>query len=480
MILHPFQKKIVQDAARMFREINSLCIVLPTGGGKTVIAGDISVRLFHEMRARKGVTCLYLVHRSELLWQTVKTLRKFGLAEQVGIIASGHSETPWAPLQIASVQTLVNRLDKLTWLNPRMIFIDEAHHVRASTWEKILAHYPEAFRCGLTATAARLDGKGMGAHFRRILLGPEIPWLAANGYLAKVDSFSLPGMNHAGLKMQGGDYSKKQMDERASGPIIAEAVKNINKYARDRRSLFYAVSRRHSREVVDGLNEIGIVAEHVDGETPYQQRVASMRRFESGSTHLISNVNLFSEGLDVPECDCVIHGRPSKSLTYVRQANGRTMRVKHDGRRGLIVDLAGNLHEHGGPDEEIEWSLDDGIVKDSAIKAVSNTRTCGDCRYVYPSRKGSCPLCGSVHLVKTAREVEIELEEFKREKYAEKNRKQGLKRMRNKEILDSMGDHGKLVDIAHRYGCDANALHVWKRVFKPMWDRERRRGGVRV
>ncbi len=89
MNLHPFQNDIVENVSRSFRSVRSVCIVLPTGAGKTIIAGEISRRIFRQMQGQKGVVCLYLVHRQELLWQTVRTLKQFGLDRYVGIVAAG-------------------------------------------------------------------------------------------------------------------------------------------------------------------------------------------------------------------------------------------------------------------------------------------------------------------------------------------------------------------------------------------------------
>ena len=471
MHLYPYQTKLVADASAAFRKHRSVCLTLPTGAGKTVLAGDISVRM-----RRDGAGCLYLVHRRELVRQVWDTLHKFGLGDQTGVIAAGHPETPWAPLQIASVQTLVRRLRRISWLRPRMLFIDEAHHIRAKTWEDILAAYPDAYRLLLTATPMRLDGKGLGKHADVLIEGPTIPWLVTNGFLAGMDTFTLPGgISRVGLKDMGGDYSRKDMDERVDGPVIASAIKNINRFARNSRSIFYAISVRHSKAVVAECNFHDIRAEHVDGTTPTAVRDAAMRRFSEGVTQLLSNVNLFSEGIDVPECDCVILGRPTKSLTFYRQANGRAMRRKTDGHKGMLLDLADNVSTHGLPDEEIEWTLDGGAEEQSIKKARRATRICAQCRHVYPSRQLSCPLCGHEHIVRTANEVEIELEEARREERIDKERRGKMMRELNKKVYATMGDKVELRKLQREYGRDPDIVYKWEDIYRPMWNKARRK-----
>ena len=466
----PYQSQLVTDASSLFRTYRSVCLVLPTGAGKTVISALIS-----KMLAQAGDSCLYLVHRRELIRQVYDTLNDLGLGDLVGVIAPGWPETPWAPFQIASVSTLVRRFQRLTWLKPRMLFVDEAHHVRAKSWEQILDYFANAYRLLLTASPQRLDGKGLGKYADVLLEGPTIPWLAANDYLCEVETFyaSIDAL-HKGLKKQGNDFSQSKLDERVDGPTIAAAMPHINRFCRDRRTLFYAINTRHSRELVAECNFHGIPAEHVDGNTPAAQRDATMRRFREGTTRLLANVGLFTEGLDVPECDCIVHGRPTASLVLYLQANGRCRRPKFDGRKALIVDLVGNVERHGLPDEAIEWTLDGGAEEESVKKARRNTRLCADCGYAYPSYKSSCPLCGATHTLKTVIEVEIELEEARANKKAEQKRRGELQRELNRKVFHSGGDPAKLDALRKEYGRHPNIVEHWNRIFGEAWERKRR------
>jgi len=438
------------------------------------MAGEISLQV-----SRDNDSCLYLVHRRELVSQIRDTLHKFGLGDRVGIIQSGYPETPWAPLQIASVQSLVNRLARLHWLKPRMLFIDEAHHVRASTWEMVLNHFPDAYRLLLTATPARLDGKGLAPHAGVMLQGPSIAWLSANGYLAEVETYCVKGgLDLAALKATGSDNLKRQ-DQLNTAPVIAATMKNILKYASDRRSIFYASSIRHSKQVVADCNFQGISAEHVDGDTPIAQREAAMRRYASGVTQLLSNVSLFTEGLDVPETDCIIWGRRTLSAVMYRQGNGRGMRKKIDGRKMRLVDLVDNVVEHGLPDEELEWTLEGGLEKESKRRSKNNVRICSGCRNSYPARHAACPLCGHEHVVRTPTEVEAELELARKAKKDEQRRRGEVARELNRRVVATMGDEDELRRLQIEYGRKPGIIHVWKRVWGETWDRHNnRRAGV--
>ena len=131
-------------------------LVMPTGSGKTVTFASIA-----HQAGLKGKHVLILVHRRELLKQTSRTLSVFGVDH--GLISAGMSFFK-KQVQVASVQTLARRLDKLRW-TPDLIIVDECHHaVGRNTWGKVLAHYPRARILGVTATPERLDGKGLGVH----------------------------------------------------------------------------------------------------------------------------------------------------------------------------------------------------------------------------------------------------------------------------------------------------------------------------
>ena len=209
-----------------------------------------------------------------------------------------------------------------------------------------------------------------------------------------------------------------------------------------------------------------------------------MRRFDEGVTQLLSNVSLFSEGLDIPECDCIILGRRTASPVLYRQAAGRGMRVKKDLREGLFVDLAGNVDIHGLPDLEVEWTLEGGVEEESAQKARVSTRTCAKCSHSYSNRKPSCPLCGSEHVVKTAIEIDVELEEVRREKREEERRRGNLQRELNRKVVQTGGDMDKLRALQAEYGKPRNIIHVWKKWAEPIWERDNLRkkfsGGVGV
>ena len=210
-MLRDYQITALSEIRAAHQTKKSVCLQLQTGGGKTIIACT------YALEQPKDQQAIFLVHREELVEQTVRNLvtcdRK--MAGNLGVIRAGRATSIWAKFQIAMAQTLSRRLDKLPWLNPSLIIVDECHHVRASTWENILNKWPDAKLLGLTATPARLDGKGLEKWFEHLVIGPSYQELVQKQALAPIKMFSVPeGIDLRGCKTIAGDYSKHDVDQR--------------------------------------------------------------------------------------------------------------------------------------------------------------------------------------------------------------------------------------------------------------------------
>lgn len=314
--------------------------VLPTGGGKTIIAAMLAQNAMAESKR-----ILFTVHRRELVEQAVATLKDALPNTPIGEIAAGAQADPAAPVQVASVQTLIRR--KIA--PPDIVFIDEAHHARAETWERLLKRWPKAQRIGLTATPARLDGKGLGKHFDKMIEGPSIAELVDDGYLAGIKTLSPP------------PETIIQWRRNRDTVTVADALKSYQHYAAGKRAIFFGWNIRHSQNMRDAFNSAGIRAAHVDGTTPPNIRDRVMRQFRDGELDVVCNFDIVSEGFDAPDCDCVIIGAPTASVVRYLQRAGRVMRPG-EGKDAFILDLAGLVYYLGTPDQKREWTLADGVI----------------------------------------------------------------------------------------------------------------------
>ena len=400
-----YQTDAVPELRAAIERSHSVVYVLPTGGGKTLVAGDLA-----KLAAENGGKTLLLVHRRELVAQAVDTLASACPDLSIGVEANGWPSQPWAHLQVGMVQSIVRRKHVVT---PNLVIVDEAHHARAATWERVLARWPDAARVGLTATPQRLDGKGLRSHFAEMVLGPSIPDLIASDYLAPTRTLRLPEellMNLEDVKMnRHGDYQGKDLRRRVTDKVIADAAQSYLRYAQGRSAIFFGITTDHSKAVIARLRDSGVRAEHVDGTDSHNRRDRIMNALRDGGVDVVGNCDLISEGFDAPRCDCVMLGAPTRSITRYLQAAGRAMRPE-PGKVALILDLTGISHHLGLPDEVRNWSLDDGWIPEARGTA-GGLRRCKSCSQV--AYKVPCPHCGFAQEAPVVDELDTELEDAK-------------------------------------------------------------------
>jgi superfamily II DNA or RNA helicase len=287
----------------------------------------------------------------------------------VGTIKAGQPLNLDRLIQCASVQTLVKRLEQQQIELPDigLAIVDEAHLSLAPSYVKILSYLPNAHVLGVTATPSRLDGCGFDRLYDTLVLGPSVSELIWHGFLADYeilapDSF----VPQEGIRITGGDFNvgdlAAQIDRRY---VAGRAIDAYLKHAAGKRCVVFAINIDHAKAIAASYQEAGIVAEHIDSETPTKQRRAILDRFRSGTTRVLTNVNLFTEGFDLPEIEVVQLCRPTQSVALHLQMVGRGLRPKPTGK-ALILDHAGNCLRLGGPKANRNWTLQ-GIQNEAAI-----------------------------------------------------------------------------------------------------------------
>jgi superfamily II DNA or RNA helicase len=268
--------------------------VLPTGGGKTVIATGII-----ERAVQRGERVLMLTHRREILRQT-----SLKMPINHGLIQAGLNIDLAYPVQVASIQTLwarCMRTDKVPLPAANLIIIDEAHHTAAKTWRLILEAYPNARRIGLTATPCRADGRGLGNYFDELIIGPQIPELIERKYLVKTIYYAPADPDLKGVETRQGDYVASQLADRMNrDDLVGDIVSNWHKFGQRRKTLVFCVDVAHSVHVRNEFVKSDVRAEHVDGATPKTERDAILARLASGETDVVCNCMVLTEGFDLP------------------------------------------------------------------------------------------------------------------------------------------------------------------------------------
>lgn len=438
MQLRDYQEDEIRKVRGAFaRGKKRVLAVLPCGAGKTVLFAYMSARNVH-MSQNNHV--LFLVHRKELVDQTVGTFRRFGLED--------------SRIQVAMVQSLTRHVDIME--KPSLIVTDEAHHIVSATYMRIMDRFPDVPVVGLTATPCRMDGEGLGKVFDDMEVGVSAKWLIENGYLARYDYYA-PRINlaDASYVTKGSDYdtqdAAKKLDEAG---IYGDVMKYFDP---ERKTIVYAPSLDLSRKMADTINAMypGI-ARHFDGDTPAKERDEIVEGFRKGTIRCLCNRDLIGEGFDVPDCDCCMLLRPTKSVALYIQQSMRCMRPNRD-KRALIYDFVGNCYRHGMPDDDRTWSLT-GKTKCRNEASVPDVtcRTCTHCFRVYAGTGHICPYCGYDN-GKTPKEIAQE-KEAELAKITELEKKARKRKMKYEEYM--CRSYQDFLALAEKRGYDKGWAYI--------------------
>ncbi len=362
---------------------------LPTGAGKT----HVGVSIVHGANDR-GNRVLWLAHRRELTKQASERMDVFGVSHtrlEAGFAFDAHSD-----VAVASVQTVSARLKNpavLAWLaDVDVVIVDEAHRVRAAQHANVVRACGKAVVVGLTATPLRLDGKGLGDVFDRIVNPISAEELIDGGFLMEPEYFSPSQPDFSGVRKMGGEYDRKATSAiMGESKIVGGIVKNIVENEKNRRGVIFASSISNSLDLVARLNEAGIDAAHIDGTTPTDEREDVLDALFAGDLQVVSNVNILTEGWDLPDLGWAADCSPTLSWSRFMQRVGRIMRPADGKARPTLYDHAGNLGRHGFPTDRVVISLDDSPSK----KADSpKAKVCRYCHAANPVHATTCCACG--------------------------------------------------------------------------------------
>jgi len=366
-----YQKELIEQILTQWASYKRVLLQVPTGGGKTIIFATIAREL-----ALRNYPVLVLVHREELLLQAVEKLSAI-IGIPVGIIKHGYKPNYEALLQVATVQSLVKRLNLFKEVKFSLIIIDEAHHSTASTYRSILETYPEAYQLGVTATPIRLDGTGFRDLFEVLVTGPTTKELIKLGHLSKFKLFADPNpMKTKGVRTVSGDYSSSGIAK--ANDLIelsGNLIKSYQEHADGKRCVVFAINVEYSTEIAARYNQAGIKAAHLDAKSSPVYRAEILEQFKKGEIKVITNCQLFDEGLDIPALEAIQIAKPTKSLTRWLQMVGRALRPAENKEYAIILDHTKNWAIHGLPTKERIWSLDGVEDVVEAIPEVTSSKT---------------------------------------------------------------------------------------------------------
>lgn len=423
------------------RNARSVIAVMGTGGGKTVTMATAAKEL-------PGYGVIE-AHRAELVGQISLALAREGLRHNitaakttVKAICAAHMEElgttfydPRANWDVQSVDTILRReqpmANRVNW-----VFTDECHHVlRDNKWGRAAMAYPNARYLGVTATATRADGKGLGSHADGIadalVMGPGLRELIAEGYLVSYKVYA-PTVSDLDLSdvhiTDTGEFNQKEVTRaiKRSRKIVGDVVEHYCSIARGKLGITFAVDIEHAQTLTDAFNAAGIPAALVTADTDEAHRRAIMKKFKAREIWQLVNVDLFGEGVDVPGVEVVSMARPTASFSLYAQQIGRMLRLlispelmsmwdtlsvadrlqciaSSEKPFGILLDHVGNVRREfniggckysGLPEGFNAWTLDARQRKSRAADDGIPLRKCLGCFKDYERIYDSCPHCG--------------------------------------------------------------------------------------
>lgn len=396
--LRDYQEDVFSQARNLVGAgARSVLIQMSTGAGKTAVGAQILQRA-----TLKGAHTHLWVHRRELCRQSVLAMDKAGV--ECGIIAAGFMPKPNAPVQICSIQSLPRRVGKIK--RPNLIIVDECHHAASASWASLIDYYKDAVVIGLSATPKRLDGSGLSKYFEKMVIGPSTADLIERGWLSRYRIFTPTVIDTSHLHTLGGEYNTKERAElMKSSTVAGDCVAHYIKHVNGKRALVFMWSVESSIEMAGKFNSMGIPAAHIDGDTKDVDRDRILKEFAAGTIKVLTNVDIVSEGLDIPGIEALFMLSPTKSLSRYLQMIGRALRPAEGKDFCWIFDHANNLVEHGFPDDPQEWTLEGKRKKKRDASDGPMSRTCPKCLETSRLNVRICP-CG--YKLVMDREVEVD------------------------------------------------------------------------
>ena len=376
--LRPYQSESVRCVEAEWREHRSTLLVLPTGGGKTVVAAEIIRRAFPRR-------ALFLAHRKELVEQArgkIQAMTGWRVDTEMGEARAEMACMFGGPrVVVSTIQTQASGGDgggRMTRFDPRIfgvVVVDEGHHSVSAQWRRVLDWYsqnPDVRILGVTATPDRADEEALGQVYETVAYDYEIQDAIQDGWLVPVTQqmVHVEGLDFSGCRttagdLNGADLARVMEYEQNLHRIVAPACEIIG----GRRTLVFCASVDHAERACELFNRhrAGMAA-WVCGETPADDRTRINAEFRSGKVQVVCNCGIYTEGADFPAVEVIIMARPTKSRSLYAQMAGRALRpadsIAHElndhesaeARRALIeasekpgaliVDFVGNSGKH--------------------------------------------------------------------------------------------------------------------------------------
>ena len=356
---YSYQQEILDklDAERTVRGYTRNLVVAATGTGKTVVSA-LDYKRFRKQHAASPCRLLFIAHREEILRQSLYTFRAVLKDANFGELFVGNYRPERIDHLFLSIQTF-NSQDFANKTAPDFydyIVVDEFHHAAAPTYQKLLSYYQPQILLGLTATPERMDGKSVLPYFgNRIAAEIRLPESIDRKLLCPFQYFGVTDtVDLNTLKWSAGGYDKGELSNlyTLSGAVANRradlVVSSVLKYVTDIdevKGLGFCVSIEHAEFMSRYFNDHGIPSIFLTGKSSEEERTTAKDRLVSGAIRFIFVVDIYNEGVDIPEVNTVLFLRPTESLTIFLQQLGRGLRLAEDKECLTVLDFIGQANK---------------------------------------------------------------------------------------------------------------------------------------
>ena len=356
---YSYQQEILDklEAERKVRGYNRNLVVAATGTGKTVISA-LDYKRFRKQNPDKPCRLLFVAHREEILKQSLYTFRAVLKDANFGEMFVGSHKPDSIDNLFISIQTFNSQsfTEKTTSDFYDYIIVDEFHHAAAPTYQKLLSYYNPKILLGLTATPERMDGKSVLSYFNnRIAAEIRLPEAIDRKLLCPFQYFGVTdNIDLDTLKWAAGGYDKGELSriytlsgmvaDRRADLVISSLLKYVTDI-NDVKGLGFCVSVEHAEYMSKYFNGHNIPSMFLTGESPDEERKTAKQKLVSGEVRFIFVVDIYNEGVDIPEVNTVLFLRPTESLTIFLQQLGRGLRLSEDKECLTVLDFIGQANK---------------------------------------------------------------------------------------------------------------------------------------
>lgn len=394
--LRPHQEKVRHE---VFDEIRgghqNIVLVASCGFGKT----EVSCALAQDASS-KGRQVFFMVHRDNLVRQTVARFQKYNL--NPGVIKSGFKPDLSRPVQVCSIQSLARRRDVINHIRDTraLLLWDESHITAFSALgrQMIESRNLNHIHIALTATPWRLKRtESFGDLFTALVTAPLPSELIQMGFLVPLRYFGLPYIDTSSVGTRGGDFAQDQLSLVTADPaVVRDAVENWKRLGDNRRTIAFTVDVAHSLTLADEFSRQGIPAAAVHGEMdPVKEREPIYQALAHDEIKVVVSCEALAEGFDCPSVGTILLCRPTKSRAKYLQQIGRGMRIADQKSDCIVLDQAGNVERHGFVEDltKSDFELHPSSEPGSGQAPVKQCPACGALIHI---SKMVCPVCGFI------------------------------------------------------------------------------------